>query len=341
MFVREQGYLQAVKDVLKSQNKDVVYLAVAFWGKGAELLFDSLPKGVEVRVICNLTSGGTNPQTIRTLQALGFPVSVRQLNDLHAKVICGDKMAVIGSANCSSNGLALQGQQCEGWREAGVVTKAAEVLADVRLWLDTLWQTAQDIDEADLALAQENWDRRRALVNREDTCRFIFDERHGKDYWEGKRVYLAIHSGDEASNQAVQEYEKIKQREDRNATAENFGESVLSFYEHWPELPLDAVLVQVWYRRRKKTGEVANECHRRLPALDLEYFVTEAGEDSSLQIVQVEPGFGEFPFGEREIAAIEAKLNEKFDEMTRIHHMWNNRPKGARALVVPFSVLLD
>ena len=341
MFVIEQGYLQAVKDVLKSQNKDVVYLAVAFWGKGAELLFDSLPKGVEVRVICNLTSGGTNPQTIRTLQALGFPVSVRQLNDLHAKVVCGDKVAVIGSANCSSNGLALQGQQCEGWREAGVVTKAAEVLTDVRLWLDTLWQAAQDIDEADLALAQENWDRRRALVNKEDTCRFIFDERHGKDYWEGKRVYLAIHCGDKASNQAVQEYEKIKQREDRNATAENFGESILSFYEQWPELPLDAVLVQVWYRRRKKTAEVADECHRRLPALDLEYFVTETGDDSSLQITQVESGFGEFPFGEREVAAIEEKLNETIDGMTRIHQIWNNRLKGARALAVPFSVLFD
>lgn len=190
MFVTGSGYLQAVKEVLKSPNKQVVYLAVAFWGKGAELLFDSLPKGIEVRVICNLTSGGTNPQTIRALQARGSWVLVRQLNDLHAKVVCGDKVAVIGSANCSSNGLALQGLQCAGWREAGVVTKAAEVLADVRPWLDKLWQSAQEIDEADLALAQDNWGRRRALANKEDAGRFIFDERHGKDYWEGKRVYL-------------------------------------------------------------------------------------------------------------------------------------------------------
>lgn len=157
-------------------------------GKGAELLFDDLPTDTEVHVICNLTSGGTNPQTIRALQALGSRVSVRQLNNLHAKVVCGDEVAVIGSANCSSNGLALQGQQCAGWREAGVVTKAAEVLADVRPWLDNLWQAAQDINETDLAIAKENWDRRRALANKEDADRFIFDERHGKDYWEGKRV---------------------------------------------------------------------------------------------------------------------------------------------------------
>ena len=340
MFVTGSGYLQAVKEVLKSPNKQVVYLAVAFWGKGAELLFDSLPKSIDVRVICNLTSGGTNPQTIRTLQALGSWVSVRQLNDLHAKVVCGDKVAVIGSANCSSNGLALQGLQCAGWREAGVVTKSAEVLADVRPWLDNLWQSAQEIDEADLDLAQGNWGRRRALVNKEDTGRFIFDERHGKDYWEGKLVYLAIYC-DEASNQGEQEYEKIKQREDRKAAARDCEESVLSFYEHWPELPQDAILVDVRYRRRKKTAEVEEQCYRRLPALDVEHFVTETGEDSSLQIVQVEPGLGEFPFGEQEVAPIEAKLNEKVDGMARVHRHWNNKPKGERALFVPFSALFD
>jgi len=340
MFVSGSAYLQAVKEVLKSPNKQVVYLAVAFWGKGAELLFDSMPKGIEVRVICNLTSGGTNPQTIRALLALGSWVSVRQLNDLHAKVVCGDTMAVIGSANCSSNGLALQGLQCAGWREAGVVTKVAGVLADVRPWLDNLWQSAHEINEVDLALAQDNWGRRRALANKEDAGRFIFDERHGKDYWEGKRVYLAIYC-EEPSNQAVQQYEKIKQREDRKAAAGCFDESVLSFYEQWLELPLDAILVDVLYRRGKKTAEVEKECYRRIPALDVEHFVTETGEDSSLQIVQVEPGLGEFPFGEREVAAIKAKLNEKVDGMTRVNLLWNTKPKGELALVVPFSALFD
>lgn len=340
MFVIGSCYLQAVEDVLKSPNKEVVYLAVAFWGKGAEIMFDNLHKDAEVHVICNLTTGGTNPQTIRALQALGDRVSVRQLNDLHAKVVCGDKVAVIGSANCSSNGLALQGQQCAGWREAGVVTKSAEVLADVRLWLDKLWQAAEDIDETDLALAQDNWDRRRALTNKEDAGWFIFDERHGKDYWEGKRIYLVIYC-EKASNQAEQEYEKIRQREAQRTAADNFEKPMLSFYEQWPELPLDAVLVKVLYRRRKKTAEVEGECYRRLPALDVKRFVTEIGEESSLQIVQVEPCLGEFPFGEREVAAIEARLNENVDGMTRVHHLWNNKPKGARELVAPFSVLFD
>ena len=146
---------------------------------------------------------------------------------------------------------------------------------------------------------------------------------------------------DEASNQGEQEYEKIKQREDRKAAARDCEESVLSFYEHWPELPQDAILVDVRYRRRKKTAEVEEQCYRRLPALDVEHFVTETGEDSSLQIVQVEPGLGEFPFGEQEVAAIEAKLNEKVDGMTRVHRHWNNKPKGERALFVPFSALFD
>ena len=180
--------------------------------------------------------------------------------------------------------------------------------------------------------------RRRALVNKEDAGRFIFDERHSKDYWEGKRVYLAIFSSD-PSKEAEKEYEKIEQRESRRAAAENLEKSVLNFYENWPELPLDATLVNVWFRPRKKVAVVGDECYRRLPALDVNYFLTEKGESSSLQIVQVETGLGEFPFGEREVAAIEEKLNEKVDGITRVHHFWKKKPKYERALAVPFSAL--
>jgi len=339
MFVSGSGYLQAVKDVLNSKNKNVVYLAVAFWGKDAETLFGSLPKGTKVRVICNLTAGGTNPQTIRKLHELATWVSVRQLNDLHAKVVCGDTVAVIGSANCSSNGLALQGQQCAGWREAGLQTKATDVLADVRTWLESLWEAAQDIDEADLDLAQANWDRRRALTNKEDAVRFVFDERFGKDYWEGKRVFLAIYCS-HASEKANQEYENIKQREDRKAAAETREESVLDFYEQWPELPQNAEIIDVWYRKIKKEALV-EKCYRRLPALDVAHFLTEKDEPSSLQIVQLEQSIGEFPFGSQETKAIQAKLNEKVDGMTRIQRLWDSKPKGDNALVVPFSALFD
>lgn len=340
MFVSGNGYLQAVQDVLRSANRQVVYMAVAFWGKGADRLFDNLPKGIKIRVICNLTTGGTNPQTIRTLLEMGPWISIRQLNDLHAKVICGDKTVVIGSANCSSNGLALQGQQCTGWREAGVVTDSEEVLADVRPWLENLWHSAQGICDEDLELAQDNWGRRRALTNREDADRSIFDRRHGKDYWEGKRVYLAIYCQD-ASNQAELEYDKIKRREDRKATAGAVAKSVLSFYENWNALPIDATLIDVWYRKRKKTAEVGDECYRRLPALDVDHFVTETGDDSSLQIVQIDSGLGEFPFGQAEVSAIEAKLNEMVDGVTRVHSLWGGKPKGQKELIVPFSALFE
>lgn len=340
MFVTGNGYLKAVKDVLKSENKLVVYLAVAFWGKDADTLFKQLPARAEVRVICNLTSGGTNPMTIRKLQTLVPRVAVRQLNDLHAKVVCGDEVAVIGSANCSTNGLALQGQQCAGWREAGLRTEDADVLADVRPWLETLWLAAQEIEEADLALAQANWDRRRALTNKEHAGRFIFDEFFDKDYWDGKRVFLAIYCT-EASEQASRECERIKQREDRKATAETCEESVLDFYEQWPGLPVDAVIIDVWYKRRSKKAVVDDTCYRRLPALDVAHFMTETGEDSSLQIVQVASGIEEFPFGAREAKAIQAKLNEEVDGKARILRLWNSKPKGDESLVAPFSALFD
>jgi hypothetical protein len=339
MFVSGRRYIRAVKEIINSENKNVVYLAVAFWGKGAETLFGSLPKDTKVRVICNLTAGGTNPETIRNLRKLAPRVTVRQLNDLHAKVVCGDTVAVIGSANCSTNGLALQGQQCAGWREAGLQTKAADVLADVRTWLDSQWKKAQSIDKADLDLAQANWDRRRAITNKEDADRFIFDECFGKDYWEGKRVFLAIYCGD-VSKKAHQVYEK-KQREDLKAAAEAHGEPVLTFYEQWPELPTDAAIIGVKYSKTKKEALVEKWCHRRLPVLDVDHFVTEKNEPSSLQIVQREQSIADFPFGPQEAKAIQAKLNEKVNGMTRIQRLWDKETKCDDALVVPFSALFD
>lgn len=339
MFVTGNDYLQVVKNVLESPNKEVVYLAVAFWGKGAESLFSSLHEDTEVHVICNLTAGGTNPQTIRELQKL-TKVTVRQLNDLHAKVVCGDTKAIIGSANCSTNGLALQGQQCTGWREAGLLTTATDVVKNARSWLDALWKDAQDIKELDLAIAQENWARRRALTNKEDADQFIFDKSFGKDYWEDKKVFLAIYCS-HASEKASQEYENIKQREDLKVATETREEPILDFYEQWPELPQNAAIISVWYRKRKKEALV-EKCYRRLPVLDVDQFVTEKGEPSSLQIVQLEQSIGESPFGARETKAIQSKLNEKDDDgLTRIQRLWDSKPKGDEALVIPFSALFD
>ncbi len=79
--------------------------AVAFWCKGAEAL---IPKNVKPRIICDLTSGGTNPQVVRDFLER-CKDKVKHLDSLHAKVYVGKNAAIVTSANASINGLGFEG----------------------------------------------------------------------------------------------------------------------------------------------------------------------------------------------------------------------------------------
>ena len=88
--------------------------AVAFWGRGAAALFGPRSR---VRIVCNLATGGTNPDEIIALQAKGH--TVLQHDQLHAKVYLGKSQAVVASANASANGLGLEASEQAKWIEAG------------------------------------------------------------------------------------------------------------------------------------------------------------------------------------------------------------------------------
>jgi hypothetical protein len=78
------------KAIQKITEEDDVRCAVAFWGKGAETLFRDL-KLQKVQIVCNLSSGGTNPFVIEEIKTAG--AVVRQLDVLHAKVYIGRDQA--------------------------------------------------------------------------------------------------------------------------------------------------------------------------------------------------------------------------------------------------------
>ena len=101
-----------------------VQMAVAFWGAGAMqgLKLENHPNA---QLICNLTSGGTNPHEIRKLMKAG--ISVRMHNRLHAKVgIVGDQFSFVGSSNMSANGLGFEGSETAFWEEANIVFDGIE-----------------------------------------------------------------------------------------------------------------------------------------------------------------------------------------------------------------------
>jgi phosphatidylserine/phosphatidylglycerophosphate/cardiolipin synthase-like enzyme len=77
-------------------------LAVAFWGDGATAGLGLIEKGKSATIICNLKSGGTNPQEIQKL--LDNNISVKQCDTLHGKVYLFDDHVILGSSNASANG---------------------------------------------------------------------------------------------------------------------------------------------------------------------------------------------------------------------------------------------
>lgn len=138
-------------EYLRTKRAD---LAVAFWGKNA-LKNLGIQDGKGVRIVCNLLSGGTNPDEIRELRRIG--ADVRQLNDLHAKIgIVGD-ISFVGSSNMSANGLGMEGQPAL-WQEANVVYDNGR--PEIAGMFKTFWGAAAEIDEANLEAASAAWEKR-------------------------------------------------------------------------------------------------------------------------------------------------------------------------------------
>jgi hypothetical protein len=130
--------------------------AVAFLGRGAPGLFDdSRP----AKIICNLTSGGTNPFAIEELQSAH---EIRHNSKLHAKVYLGSASAIVTSANLSANGLGLEADALSFWIEAGILTDQADEIAR---WFEELWSdpASQTITTADIETAKQAWKNRQTM----------------------------------------------------------------------------------------------------------------------------------------------------------------------------------
>lgn len=155
MFLTNKQYLLSVKSLLTQSS--TVDIAVAFWGQGAEFLI--APQGKTLRIICNLAMGGTNPEVIRTLRTYAC-VEIKNHDRLHAKVLLGDQQGIVGSANCSANGLNYEGNELLGWHEAGYRVDDPAQLQQMQAWFDTRWAEAHPITDTMLNEAAQLWRQR-------------------------------------------------------------------------------------------------------------------------------------------------------------------------------------
>src|SRR6185369_3680587 len=141
---------------------------------------------------CKLGSGATNPVVIgKLLSCKG--VEVKNLDTLHAKGVLTKNLAIVGSANFSTNGLNFEGnEELQGWHEAGLVTNDQEHLKEIQSWFDDRWRESIEITDPLLETAQNAWDSR--FNNRP------YDLRNGKRFLDippaslvGRNIFVAVY----------------------------------------------------------------------------------------------------------------------------------------------------
>ncbi len=157
MLVYDKKYLPTVSNLIKNGNR--LRIAVAFWGTGSELLFDDFA-GKELQLICNLSLGGSNPAVIRKLMRINH-AEIRQVDQLHAKILLSEQGVIVGSANMSANGLGFEGGEANSFYELGIYKTDSPLLEEANNWFNSIWNEAKSIDDKDLELAEKAWLKRR------------------------------------------------------------------------------------------------------------------------------------------------------------------------------------
>lgn len=221
---------------------DEICCIVAFWGRGADELFRNVDEDIveRIRIVCNLTSGGTNPQVIEELRNKGF--RVKQNSILHSKVYWTNRGIVVGSANASANGLSLESVEQDGWLEAAIYSNRPEDVKTVRAYVDEVWNASDEVTAQDLTNAKVNWKRRRPIPLPNAGIDFITALRNGMFTDRENTVYIVIDVEDasdyldDITAQAKglqQEYRELNGRE-------------LNAWVNWTDIPRNEYIVDYW-----------------------------------------------------------------------------------------------
>lgn len=187
-----------IKELVASS--DHCAMAVAFWGIDAIETLGLEMQGKRARIVCNLSSGASNPYEVDALRHL---VRLRQCDTLNTAVYIFEEAAVIGSSNASANGLSLQGNELIGWTDYNVVIESTDHISKITSWFEGLWEISDRIDAEDIAVAKDTWSRRRRSLPRPmvpssagvDFLDVLMQSPHK---WADRRALLYIHTIDPA-----------------------------------------------------------------------------------------------------------------------------------------------
>jgi hypothetical protein len=241
-FLTGPKLFEKIKKLVEDSEK--IKFAVAFWGDGAPEQLGLIDENKDIKIICNLKSGATNPKIIRMLMAK-YCGRIKTYDKLHAKVYLGERGAIVGSANASSNGLNYEGLENQGWIEAGLFINEENVIKNIENWFSSIWQQSKDINESQLKMAEENWlKRRKSRIIQERKSSLLINLHDHPDDFKDKSIYFVIYN-DRTTKDAKNKMKEIKGL--RANIFKGISNTKLEFYENWEKLPEDSKLIDIFY----------------------------------------------------------------------------------------------
>lgn len=284
MFITSKNYIQNISNLIN--KSDVLSMAVAFWGAGSDSVVSNYAEK-PIRIICNLLSGGTNPEPISNFLQMSN-VKDKRLDTLHAKVVIGNNGVVVGSANFSTNGLSLDGVESSTWEEAGFITTEQDQIINTQKWFDCLWDASHDITAEDMKTAKKQWASKRNSRLQPLSKDSILDFSAAE--LKERKIHLVIWQG--KSSKEADESFGVKKSSPTQITESTSIDS-LSFFEDWEELPADSALISVYCG--KKGRVIIDGVWRRIPELD-----TKINKTTGIQVVLKEESIMEVKFNTKE-----------------------------------------
>lgn len=248
-FLHGKALTKEIQKICQTQTS--MRLAVAYWGQDALKLTRLHPKRRNVKLICCLSGGASDPDVIKK-----FGARARQDDFLHAKVIWTQSQAIVSSANISSNGMPDEEHDAGGLIEAGLLVTESKQLAEVKAWFDRRYTIARAITATDLKKAKEA--RSAKLWGKPKIQRSFIDalKDGGAQEFKQLRISFALWTDHttKAEDRAAQRHFKestIELEETLKIERRDFKR--LDWFSAWNDLPSDTFLISCRYKKESFT----------------------------------------------------------------------------------------
>jgi hypothetical protein len=160
-FLAGDDLSRKIREVVKGKD---VRCAVAFWGRDAvkELFGTEGLERDDVKILCDISMGGTNPATLERI-IKHYPDNHGHVLGLHTKVYHSNAGMVVGSANASANGIGFDRQAAKHLETGIYLGPEAASWKTARKWFDELWKNSITLDETAIAVAGKTWRANRSI----------------------------------------------------------------------------------------------------------------------------------------------------------------------------------